>query len=229
MHSRCFARRAVFPRKPGQYFFEPLVLCSVGTLRQVFVLGSPRVYPLTQLIVSVSFGSYVSFRWKDKFCRDGEVGSCCLGHSDILVMNGQCQDEFLHCTDPGLEKERINVTFRWIRQHTPSCPLRAGVVCCLPPCAQGSSATVMGNCSLESLCIWRVLALLGFPLMSTVLGLRRCAYHWTRPSGGGRWGHSLRDSRGAFWVAHECSQFFQGHGSTPVDVMPYLLAFEGCR
>ena len=40
-------------------------------------------------------------------------------------------------------------------------------------------------------------------------------------------GHSLRDSRGAFWVAHKCAQFFQGHGSDPVDVMPYLLAFEG--
>ena len=27
--------------------------------------------------------------------------------------HGQCQDEFLHCTDPGLEQERINVTFHW--------------------------------------------------------------------------------------------------------------------
>ena len=68
-----------------------------------------------------------------------------LGHGDILVMDGQCQDEFLHCTDPSLEQERINVTFRWIRQHTTSCPLRAGVVCCLPTCAQGSSVPDMGN------------------------------------------------------------------------------------
>ena len=43
---------------------------------------------------------------------------CCHGHGDILVMDGQCQDEFLNCTNPGLERERINVTFRWIRQHT---------------------------------------------------------------------------------------------------------------
>ena len=35
----------------------------------------------------------------------------------VLVMDGQCQDEFLHCTDPGLEQERIIVTFRWIPQH----------------------------------------------------------------------------------------------------------------
>ena len=51
----------------------------------------------------------------------GRMGSCCLGHGDILVMDGQCQDEFLHCTDPGLEQERINVTFRWITRHTASC------------------------------------------------------------------------------------------------------------
>ena len=93
----------------------------------------------------VSFGSLALFRWKGKSCPDGDVSSCYLGHGDILVMDGQCQDEFLHCTDLGLDEERINVTFRWIRQHTTSCPLRAGVVCCLPTCAQGSSATVMGN------------------------------------------------------------------------------------
>ena len=32
--------------------------------------------------------------------------TCCLGHGDILVMGGQCQDEFLHRTDPGGEQER---------------------------------------------------------------------------------------------------------------------------
>ena len=32
-------------------------------------------------------------------------------------MDAQCQDEFPHCTDPGLEQERINVTFRWFRQY----------------------------------------------------------------------------------------------------------------
>ena len=39
---------------------------------------------------------------------------CWLGYGDILVMDGQCQDEFLNCTDPGLDHEWINVTFRWI-------------------------------------------------------------------------------------------------------------------
>ena len=77
----------------------------------------------SKLIVSVRFGSLVSFKWRAKSCLDGEISSCCLGHGDILVMDGQCQDEFLHCTDPGLEQELINVTFRWIKRHTASCAL----------------------------------------------------------------------------------------------------------
>ena len=36
------------------------------------------------------------------------VNSCWLGHGDILAMDGQCQDEFRHCTDPGSDQERIN-------------------------------------------------------------------------------------------------------------------------
>ena len=74
----------------------------------------------------MSFGSLATFKWKGKSCPDGEVSSCCLGHGDILVMDGQCQDEFVHCTDLGLEQERINVTFRWIRRHTVFCALRTG-------------------------------------------------------------------------------------------------------
>ena len=72
---------------------------------------------------------------------DNEAHLCCLAHGDILFMDGQCQDEFYHCTDPVSEQERINVTFRWIRQH-PCSFLRTGVACCLPTCAQGSSALV---------------------------------------------------------------------------------------
>ena len=67
--------------------------------------------------------------------------------------------------------ERINVTFRWINQHVCSCPLfKAGVACCLPTCAQGSSVPVMENAVsgvfwafwflLGALCICRVLVLL---------------------------------------------------------------------
>ena len=65
-----------------------------------------------KLIVSVSLGSSAVFRWRRQSCPDDEGHLCCLGHGDILVMGGQCQDEFLHRTDPGSDQERINLTFR---------------------------------------------------------------------------------------------------------------------
>ena len=99
-----------------------------------------------KLIVSVSLGSSAVFRWRRQSCPDDEGHLCCLGHGDILVMDGQCQDEFLRRTDPGREQERINITFRWVKQHVSSCPLfKAGVACCLPTCAQGSSVPVVEN------------------------------------------------------------------------------------
>ena len=172
----------------------------------------------SKLIVSVSFGYQALFRWKGKSCLDGDVSSCYLGHGDILVMDGQCQDEFLHCTDPGLEQERINVTFRWIRQHTTSCPLRAGVVCCLPTCAQGSSGTVMGNWGFSAfwvlwgllgvLCVWVMLVLLVLSLMFTGFGLRRGFVRWTRLFGGIRRVHFLRDSGGVFWITQKSAVVF---------------------
>ena len=111
-----------------------------------------------KLIVSVSLGTFALFRWRRQSCLADEGGSCRLDQGDILVMDGQCQDEFLHRTDPDWEQERINVTFRWVKQNVSSCPLfKAGVACCLPTCAQGSSVPVMGN----ALCV-----LFGFFLVS---------------------------------------------------------------
>ena len=99
-----------------------------------------------KLIVSVSLGNFALFRWMRQSCSSDEGSSCRLGHGDILVMDGQCQDEFLHRTSTGREQDRINITFRWVKQQVPSCPLfKAGVACCLPTCAQGSSDLVMGN------------------------------------------------------------------------------------
>ena len=68
-----------------------------------------------KLIVSVSFGSSAVFGWRRQSCPDDEGHLCWLGHGDILVMDGQCQDEVLHRTDPGREQDRINITFRWIK------------------------------------------------------------------------------------------------------------------
>ena len=70
-----------------------------------------------KLIVSVSLGRSALFRWRRQSCPDDEGHLCWHGHGDIRVMDGQCQDEFLHRTDPGREQERINLTFRWVKQH----------------------------------------------------------------------------------------------------------------
>ena len=102
-------------------------------------------YGDAKLIVSVSLGNIAVFRWRRQSCPADEGHSCRLDHGDILVMDGQCQDEFLHRTDPCREQDRINFTFRWVK-HASSCPLfKAGVACCLPTCAHGSSVSVMEN------------------------------------------------------------------------------------
>ena len=54
-----------------------------------------------KLIVSVSLGSSAVFRCRRQSCPDDEGHLYRLGHGDILVMDGQCQDEFLHCTGSG--------------------------------------------------------------------------------------------------------------------------------
>ena len=163
-----------------------------------------------KLIVSVSLGSSAVFRWRRQSCSDDDGHLCCLGHGDILVMGGQCQEEFLHRTDPGREQERINLTFRWVKQDVSSCPLfKAGMACCLPTCAQGCSFPVMGDSRvgfgmflvfwflLSVLCIWEVLVLL-VSLLRTRLGLLWCASCWTRPLGGGRWEHYLCHLQGEY-------------------------------
>ena len=76
----------------------------------------------SKLIVSLSLGSSVTFKWKAKSCSDSEVSSCWLHHGDLLVMGGRCQDEYLHCTGLGLADKRMNITYRWVRYHTLSCP-----------------------------------------------------------------------------------------------------------
>ena len=162
-----------------------------------------------KLVVSVSFGTQALFRWKGKSCPNSDANSCCLGHRDILVMDGQCQDEFLH----GSEQERINVTFRWIRQHVVFCPLlRTGVACCVPTCAQGSPATVMrvgGNGVFlgEGRGFWVHLGPRSFVYVGGTcfvvcigIGLRRCACRW-----------------GIICVA--CCEFSGWHKNTPLSIL----------
>ena len=151
-----------------------------------------------KLIVSVSFGTPALFKWKGKSCPSNDGNSCWHGHGGILVRDGQCQDEFLHCTDPGSDHERINITFRWVKQHVVSCSfLRTGVACCLPMCARCfslSGTELVGKGGfwafwllLGALCFLGVLALLVIPLECTRLGFQRCASCCTRPVGGVWW------------------------------------------
>ena len=117
-------------------------------------------------------------------------------------MSGQVSSSYgsLSCR----ELERINVTFQWIKQHYSSCLLfKAGVACCLPTCAQGSSVPVMRLCFLlGALCIWRVLVFL-VSLLCTRLGSHRCASCWTRPLGEGRWGYYLSNLWGECLAAQK--------------------------
>ena len=55
----------------------------------------------------------------------------------ILVMDGLAQSEYEHCTASVLQGPRVNLTYRWVAQHTASCPLASVVGCVLPTCAQG--------------------------------------------------------------------------------------------
>ena len=168
-----------------------------------------------KLIVSVGFGSSTPFKWKGKSCSDNEACLCCLGHGDIIVMDGQCQDKFFHCTDPGLEQERIDVTFIWIKQHVPSCSfLMAGVACCLPTCAR---LVHMERREGEPACLAHSLA-------CTRLGSLRCASRWPRLLGGGRWGHYLCDLWGDYCAAHKIAAYLCGTNGSFVDGKPYLLA-----
>ena len=183
-----------------------------------------------KLIVSVSFVTQALFKWKGKSCPSNDGRSCWLGHGDILVMDGQCQDEFRHCTDPGSDQERINVTFRWIRQHVASCPFsRTGVACCLPTIAQGSSAAVTRVVGygafwafwvlLGVLCIWkeRGTSFVGVPSC-----LQDSGYEGVPTAGHALWSevggeHHLRNPPGVHWFAPKCALCTQ-----VVEVIPFV-------
>ena len=60
----------------------------------------------------------------------GVPSSIRLDLGDILFMDGLGQSEYEHCTASGLQGSRVNLTYRWVAQHTASCP-PAGVVGCV--------------------------------------------------------------------------------------------------
>ena len=68
----------------------------------------------------------------------GEVPSSIRpDHGDVLVMDGLAQSEYEHCTVSELQGQRVNLTYRWVAQHTASCPLRRrGGLCAPNVCAR---------------------------------------------------------------------------------------------
>ena len=53
----------------------------------------------SKLIVSLSFGVSALFKWKPGPSLDSDASSSWLHHGDLLVMDGCCQDEYLHFSD----------------------------------------------------------------------------------------------------------------------------------
>ena len=88
-----------------------------------------------KLIVSMSLGHSVVFQVRRVL---GDVpSSITLDHGDLLVMDGSAQLEDAHRTVPGLQGPWVNLSYRWVTQHTASCPLAGVVGCVLPTCVQG--------------------------------------------------------------------------------------------
>ena len=67
----------------------------------------------------------------------GVPSSIRLDHGDLLVMNGPAQVEYAHRTVSGLRGPRVNPTYRWVTQHTASCPLAGAAGCVLSSCVRG--------------------------------------------------------------------------------------------
>ena len=91
---------------------------------------------LPKLIVSLSLGNSVEFMVRRR-ASGNFPSSIRLDHGDVLVMDGLAQSEYEHCTASELQGPRVNLTYRWVAQHTASCPLAGVVGCVLPTCAQG--------------------------------------------------------------------------------------------
>ena len=165
-------------------------------------LFGPQYSP--KLIVSLSFGNSVEFMVRRR--APGKVPSSIrLDHGDILVMDGLAESEYEHCTASGLQCPRVNLTYRWVTQHTTSCP-QAGVVgCVLPTCAQGSvepSSRRLGEgenkWSFSGGLVLLLLILVSVLLVSTWIHIRRRHRHsGQRPSRSAAYFHTRGRAR---WV-----------------------------
>ena len=161
-------------------------------LSGIWVLqGNPRARMCPDNLVHLRVG------WrKQGYIRDclgyarARPSSIRLDHGDILVMDGLAQSEYEHCTASGLQGPRVNLTCRWVAQHTVSCPLAGVVGCVLPTCAQGlvePSSRWLGEGESKLNSSWGLVLLLlilvSVLLVGTLINIRRWHRHrsW-RPS-----------------------------------------------
>ena len=78
------------------------------------------------LIISLSFGATRMFGLRNKLSTK-VLTQVALENKGLLSMAGLVQDEYEHCFFPG-EREsgevRYNLTFRALRRHVRSCPMK---------------------------------------------------------------------------------------------------------
>ena len=150
-------------------------------------LLGPQNFP--KLIVSLSLGNSVEFMVRRR--APGKVPSSIrLDHGDVLVLDGLAQSEYEHCVASGLQGSRVNLTYRWVAQHTASCPLAGVVGCVLPTCAQGlvePSSRWLGEGENKWTPSWGLVLLLLILVFVLLVGTlintrRRHRYSGQRPS-----------------------------------------------
>ena len=156
-----------------------------------------------------------------------------LDRGDVLVMDGLAQSEYEHCTASGLQGPRVNLTYWWVAQHIPSCPLAGVVGCVLPTCAQGlvePSSRWLGEGENKWSSFWGLVLLLKILvtalLVSTWIHIRRVHRHsGQRPSCSvvhfPSWGR-------ARWVGGRCWRLSRRHQSSR-GVSFYFPCFHGGR
>ena len=95
-------------------------------------------------------------------------------------MDGLAQSEYEHCMASELQGPRVSLTYRWVAQHTASCPLGDVVCCVLPTCAQGlvvPSSRWLGEGENRWSSSWRLVLLLlilvSVLLVGTWINIRR--------------------------------------------------------
>ena len=84
-----------------------------------------------KVVVSMSLGHSVLFKLRRR-TPENSPSEIWLDHGDLLVMDGLTQSEYEHSATSELSGPRINLTLRWISQHSKSCPV-AGLIGGAPP------------------------------------------------------------------------------------------------